>query len=178
VEHTYVRKDGAIVTCLEPPPDIVPASVQAEIDARIPELLEAVSVSAGIEETFARIRPCVPSLQVVEALEFRMCAGDRDSRRAGVTGVPDEDLAASQADVSGGGATDFEEIEGGDRTEVGKQSYPAESPIGPSCDRGLLRRVRASLEHKSARARGMRQSELGRAGSRVATGKTLRQTKL
>ena len=72
-EHRYVRKNGTVVTCLEPPPDVAPA-IRAEIDAEIADIVDALSANTGIEAKFARIRPTVPSLQAVEALEFRMCA--------------------------------------------------------------------------------------------------------
>jgi hypothetical protein len=72
-EHWYVRKDCTVVTCLEPPPDVAPA-IRAEIDAEIADIVDALNASTGIEAKFARIRPTVPSLQAVEALEFRMCA--------------------------------------------------------------------------------------------------------
>ena len=72
-EHRYVRKDGTVVTCLEPPPDVAPA-IRAEIDAEIADIVDALSANTGVEAKFARIRPTVPSLQAVEALEFRMCA--------------------------------------------------------------------------------------------------------
>jgi hypothetical protein len=73
VEHTYVRKDGAVVRCLEPPPDVAPA-IRAEIDAEIADIVDALNASTGIEAKFARIRPTVSTLQAVEALEFRLCA--------------------------------------------------------------------------------------------------------
>jgi hypothetical protein len=48
--------------------------MRAELDAEIADIVDALSANTGVEAKFARIRPTVPSLQAVEALEFRMCA--------------------------------------------------------------------------------------------------------
>ena len=74
VVHEFVRPDGTVIKCHEPPPDMVPASVGADLDAKIPDLVEVVNSRGGIEETTARIRSEIPNLQAVEAIEFRMCA--------------------------------------------------------------------------------------------------------
>jgi hypothetical protein len=70
----FTRPDGTRVHCHEPPPDVVPAAVGAEVEARISKLVEVLNARLGVEEAFARIRAECPTLQAVEALEFRMCA--------------------------------------------------------------------------------------------------------
>jgi len=69
----YVRPDGTRVQCYEPPPDVVPEAVKAEVEAKLPELIELLNARVGLEQTFERVRAACPDLRAVEAVEFRLC---------------------------------------------------------------------------------------------------------
>ncbi|MBI3609745.1 MAG: hypothetical protein HY204_03475 [Nitrospirae bacterium] len=83
-----IRKDGQVVYCYEPPPDVLTASVQEKVEASIPKIKEALKAGGEIQQTYQRIRAEVPGLQEFEVLHFRLCtdygndALDKDSYEA------------------------------------------------------------------------------------------------
>ena len=71
--HEYVRPGGQIVRCHEPPAEWVTRGILAEVDARIPEVLEILHLRVDVQERLELLRPTAPNLQALEALEFRLC---------------------------------------------------------------------------------------------------------
>ena len=68
---------GKRVRCHDPPADAVASGVLAEIDAKIPEVVEILKLRIDIEQRVELLRPAVPHLQALEALEFRLCVAWR-----------------------------------------------------------------------------------------------------
>ena len=72
-KEIFERSDGIKVTCFQPPPDVYISEVNASIDAKIPVIAEHLEAITSVNSKVERIREELPSLNSVEALEFRMC---------------------------------------------------------------------------------------------------------
>lgn len=70
----FTRPDGREVTCYEPPADVVPAQTLAEIDGKIPQLLDVLRLRVDVGQRVELLRAEVKNLQAIEVLEFRVCA--------------------------------------------------------------------------------------------------------
>ena len=71
--HEFHRPDGRVVHCHEPPTELIARGVLAEIDARIPEVLEILRLHVDVRERLELLRPAAPGSDALEALEFRLC---------------------------------------------------------------------------------------------------------
>lgn len=72
-KEEFERSDGIKVTCFQPPPDVYISEVNASIDVKIPVITEHLDALTSVNSKVERIREELPSLNAVEALEFRMC---------------------------------------------------------------------------------------------------------
>lgn len=73
IAHKTTRRDGVVVTCLEPPPDIVAKSGRANVDAASKEIGRILKGSIDIFTETERVREISKSVNDYEVLDFRMC---------------------------------------------------------------------------------------------------------
>ena len=103
--HEFSRPDGRAVRCHEPPPELVARGILAEVDARIPEVIEILRLEIDLQERLELIGPTARGLEALEALEFRLCVawaqgvlGEEEYRQFLQTVLPE--LRVSCADDS------------------------------------------------------------------------------
>ena len=71
--HEFQRPDGRAVRCHEPPAELVARGIFAEVDARVPEVIEILRLEVDVRERLELLRPAARGLEALEALEFRLC---------------------------------------------------------------------------------------------------------
>ena len=77
LKHEIRKADGVVVTCFEPPPEVVKkASIDTDLEASAKEIGALAKASVRGEVSPERIREKLPSnVAAYEVIEFRMCLG-------------------------------------------------------------------------------------------------------